>query len=78
MAFPWRTVRKIWIITGSSAFQFGSYGFQPLDHWATISRAEQQRIVVQELLRALAGGGRRLGVEHRRGRLGPGELRAGF
>ena len=42
-----------WVrIEGGNHSQFGSYGFQPMDHRATISRKEQQAIVVRELLRA--------------------------
>jgi pimeloyl-ACP methyl ester carboxylesterase len=43
-----------WVrIEGGNHSQFGSYGFQPMDHWATISREEQQAVVVRELLRAV-------------------------
>lgn len=43
-----------WVrIEGGNHSQFGSYGFQPMDRWATISREEQQRVVVREVLRAV-------------------------
>lgn len=43
-----------WVrIDGGNHSQFGSYGFQPMDHWATISREEQQAVVVRELMRAV-------------------------
>jgi pimeloyl-ACP methyl ester carboxylesterase len=47
-----------WVrIEGGNHSQFGSYGFQPMDHWATISRAEQQRVVVREVVRAIQNPG---------------------
>lgn len=43
-----------WIlIEGGNHSQFGYYGFQPEDRWASISRAEQQRQTVAAVLDAL-------------------------
>jgi hypothetical protein len=50
-----RTARHI-RIDGGNHSQFGSYGFQPGDWPATISRAEQQRLTLEatlEMLRAV-------------------------
>lgn len=41
-------------IDGGNHSQFGYYGFQPGDWFATISREEQQRITVEAILAALA------------------------
>lgn len=47
-----------WVeIEGGNHSQFGSYGFQPLDHVAGISRAEQQERTVAALLAALDAAG---------------------
>ena len=43
-----------WIpIEGGNHNQFGYYGFQPGDHWASISRAEQQTATLTAVLGAL-------------------------
>lgn len=43
-----------WVmVRGGNHSQFGSYGFQPGDRFASISRADQQAIVVRELLLSL-------------------------
>jgi hypothetical protein len=42
-------------IEGGNHSQFGWYGFQPGDRWASISREEQQAVVVRELRRAVGG-----------------------
>ena len=44
-----------WVmIEGGNHSQFGWYGFQPGDHWATISRDRQQALTIQAILEALA------------------------
>lgn len=49
-----------WVrIDGGNHSQFGSYGFQPGDWPATISRDEQQRITVQAILDTLRLAGRK-------------------
>lgn len=47
------------VIDGGNHSQFGSYGFQPGDGFATIDRAKQQELTVREVLSALeaAAGG---------------------
>jgi pimeloyl-ACP methyl ester carboxylesterase len=43
-----------WVrIQGGNHNQFGYYGFQPGDHWASISRAEQQAATLAAMLAAL-------------------------
>lgn len=47
-----------WVrIEGGNHSQFGSYGFQPLDHFATITRDEQQQQTVNAILDALRAAG---------------------
>ncbi len=44
-----------WVtIEGGNHHQFGAYGFQPGDSWATISAARQQELTLQAMLQALA------------------------
>lgn len=43
-----------WVpIEGGNHNQFGYYGFQPGDHWASISRAEQHAVTLTAMLEAL-------------------------
>jgi hypothetical protein len=55
----WATIRRIWIVAadtqhvridGGNHSQFGSYGFQPGDWPATISRDDQQRQTLDAVL----------------------------
>lgn len=47
-----------WVrIEGGNHSQFGYYGFQPLDHFATITRDEQQQQTVNAILDALRAAG---------------------
>jgi pimeloyl-ACP methyl ester carboxylesterase len=47
-----------WVrIEGGNHSQFGWYGFQPFDHWATITRDEQQQQLVNAILAALREAG---------------------
>jgi hypothetical protein len=44
---------KFVVIDGGNHGQFGDYGFQPGDNEATISRAEQQKQVVEATVKFL-------------------------
>ncbi|MCC6241222.1 MAG: hypothetical protein IT353_00180 [Gemmatimonadaceae bacterium] len=47
-----------WVrIEGGNHSQFGWYGFQPFDHFASISRAEQQRQMITGIVNALREAG---------------------
>ena len=56
-----------WVeVEGGNHSQFGSYGFQPLDHLAGISRAEQQERTVSALVAALEAAGAVAATANRR------------
>jgi pimeloyl-ACP methyl ester carboxylesterase len=47
-----------WVrIEGGNHSQFGWYGFQPFDHFATISRDEQHAQLIREIIESLRQAG---------------------